>query len=133
MKTKTLIAKPKPGTTMRYGTRRLQAGEIFEASERDANLLTRIGRAEYALGGRAPAKIPAMPAALKAHVMRATSGAATADTAPAEPDERQALRAEYEAATGRRPYWGWDAGMLRAKIADAGAAASNVDEAGAAE
>lgn len=39
---------------------------------------------------------------------------------PAEPaNETAALRAEYEAIVGRRPFMGWGADKLREKIAEA--------------
>ncbi|APZ53130.1 hypothetical protein [Salipiger abyssi] len=34
------------------------------------------------------------------------------------PDEMAALRAEYEAVIGKRPFYGWDAETLRAKISE---------------
>lgn len=43
-----------------------------------------------------------------------------ADDAPdPEPDDLTELRAEYERAVGKRPFHGWDAETLRAKIAEA--------------
>lgn len=36
-----------------------------------------------------------------------------------EPDEMSVLRAEYEAVVGRRPFMGWDAETLTARIAAA--------------
>jgi len=39
-----------------------------------------------------------------------------------QPDETAALRADYERIVGKRPFMGWDAEMLRAKIAEARAA-----------
>lgn len=36
-----------------------------------------------------------------------------------QPDDLAALRAEYQNAVGKRPYMGWDAEVLRLKIAAA--------------
>lgn len=96
---------------LRYGTRRLMAGDPFEARhDRDARLLIGIGKARYATRVTvaadeppvwAPASVStAMPAPAAAHV-----------------DERPALRAEYEAKFGKKPFMGWDAAALREKLA----------------
>lgn len=45
---------------------------------------------------------------------------AAADPAPSLEDEMRALREEYEAVMGKRPFMGWDAETLRWKIAAAG-------------
>lgn len=43
-----------------------------------------------------------------------------AATAPkAKPDDLKALRDEYQDKVGKRPYHGWDAATLKAKIAEA--------------
>ncbi len=75
---------------MTYGTRRLKAGDEFVASRRDARLLAAIGRAEYST------------AAMKS-----------------EEDELQKLRAAYQEKIGKRPYHGWDADTIKAKMAEA--------------
>lgn len=36
-----------------------------------------------------------------------------------ERDEMTELRQEYERVVGKRPYWGWDADELRARMAEA--------------
>lgn len=80
---------------MRYGTRMLKAGDAFEANDRSqARLLTALGRASA--GQVEPAPEPAAP-----------------------DDELTALRAEYQAAVGKRAYHGWDAATLREKISAA--------------
>lgn len=72
---------------MTYNTRRLVAGDVFEAvSARDARLLRAIRKADP-------------------HVE------------PIAPDEAAALRAEYEKTFGKKPFMGWDADTLRQKIA----------------
>lgn len=101
MKVRLIAAKP-----MRYGTRRLVAGEDFEAKERDANLLVRLKRATP--WERAKADIPPIPKALKAAVTPQPEG---------EVDERAALRAEYQEKFGKRAFPGWSADELRAKLA----------------
>lgn len=44
---------------------------------------------------------------------------AAAGPAPSLEDEMRALREEYEAVMGKRPYWGWDADELRERMAEA--------------
>jgi hypothetical protein len=134
---KLLIAK----RTMKYATRRLSAGDTFEAKDRDANVLTRIGRAEYAPIERKPAKLPPMPESLRDRAMagkvRDPDGKPPSEAAPRDPldqdgdghkggspkpepsEDLSDLRARYTEATGKRPFGGWGADMLRAKIADA--------------
>jgi hypothetical protein len=84
--------------SMTYGTRRLMAGEEFEASRSHARLLVALGRAEY--GTRA---IPQYPPPAKK---------------PAG-DDLAALRAQYQETVGKRAFHGWDADTLKAKIAAA--------------
>lgn len=80
-----------------YRTRRLVAGDLFEARPRDARLLVAIGKARDAAVGAQPVRKPA-PAA---------------NTAVAP------LRAEYERVVGKKPFNGWDAATLQEKIAAA--------------
>lgn len=80
--------------SLTYATRRFKAGDEFEAKPRDARLLIAIGKAKAV---REVSKI-----------------------APPPPEVTlAALRAEYELVIGRRPFMGWGADMLRAKISDA--------------
>lgn len=81
---------------LRYGTRRLQAEDGFQAPARDARLLVAIGKARYA-----------------------TENATAAEALPPVADDLPALRQTYQTKTGRRPFMGWDAATLRAKIAEA--------------
>lgn len=77
-----------------YATRRLLPEDPFTARTRgDARALEALGKARYA-------------------------------TRPAEPGftdeaERPALRQKYEQALGKKPFAGWNAETLRAKIAEA--------------
>jgi hypothetical protein len=87
---------------MRYATRRLLPGDVFEASNRDARLLVALKKASVHY---APAYQPPPPAA--------------APAVAHEADELKAARAEYEAAIGRKPFHGWGVEQLRAKIAEA--------------
>jgi hypothetical protein len=43
------------------------------------------------------------------------------DAAADQADAMASLRVEYERALGKKPFMGWDAETLKAKIADAGA------------
>lgn len=83
---------------VRYAQRRYLPGDAFDASEKDAKLLTAIGRASY---GKKPNKTD-LPEPKPA----------------AERDEMAELRTEYEDKIGRRPYMGWNADMLREKMAE---------------
>ena len=80
--------------SLRYGTRRLMAEDGFQARSRDARLLVAIGKARYA-----------------------TEDAKAADDPPL--DDLASLRAEYQVKVGKKPFMGWDADTLRAKIAEA--------------
>ena len=79
---------------MMYGTRRLVAGDEFEATRAHARVLSAIGKARAA---KAAPKPPAVP----------------------EHDEMTLLRAEYERVVGKRPFMGWDEAKMREKIAEA--------------
>lgn len=65
---------------MRYGTRRLQPGEAFEANDRDARLLLRIKRASEA--PRPPVEIPPIPKTL---VEKLSTPAVPTPTTPVAP------------------------------------------------
>ena len=86
--------------TMKYAGRRLQVGESFEASKRDARALIAVGKAKAA---------DAVP---KRHEYQ-TRVMTAADS------EIAALRTEYMRVHGKRPFNGWDAEALRGKIAAA--------------
>lgn len=77
---------------LRYGTRRMVADTAFTASKRDARLLVAIGKARYATEN------------------------ATASDGP--PVDIAALRSAYTAKFGKKPFAGWDAETLQAKIAE---------------
>ncbi len=79
--------------SMTYATRRLKADVQFSARPRDARLLVAIGKARYA--------------------------DTAAIAAESDEDELTTLRAAYQDKTGKRPFHGWDADALRAKIAEA--------------
>lgn len=93
---------------MRYGTRHLVAGERFDCKPRDATLLTKLKRAKEF--EREKAEIPPLPETLKS---------AVAPQSVPQTDERAALRAEYEAKFGKRPYMGWSADELQKRLDDA--------------
>lgn len=100
-----MIAK----TAFPYASRRLLAGDTFQARGRsDARVLVALGRAEYAVKG---ASASAMP----------TPAAQDADPPPpggtADPSVAT-LRAQYEELFGKKPFNGWDAATLSAKISE---------------
>lgn len=80
-----------------YNTRRLSAGDVFQARPRDAKLLIAIKKAKTA-------GVKVQSVAPSAHVP--VSDAST-------------LRAEYARKFGKKPYMGWDAATLQAKLARA--------------
>lgn len=82
--------------TRRYGARALRAGDPFEARPAIGRVLVAIGHATLASG---------------------TYQTKVADTANG--DGITDLRAEYTAKIGKKPFHGWDAETLRAKIAEA--------------
>jgi hypothetical protein len=87
-----------------YGTRRLKAGDGFTAASRDADLLQRLGRARYA---------EADP------LDHDKGGKKGGSTAPKKADGLPELRKQYQEAVGKKPFAGWDAETLKAKIAEA--------------
>lgn len=97
------MIKMKATKALKYGTRRLAAGDDFEVKrKRDAKILSGIGKAELA------------PAAPPAPAPQATPP----KPAPAPvADDLAAVRAEYEDVLGKRPFFGWGIESLREKIA----------------
>lgn len=85
---------------LRYATRQLKAGDGFVAPRRDARILAALGRAEY--GTR---------------VVEAVNEPKKAK-APAD-DGMKALREEYQRVVGKKPFGGWDAETIKAKMAEA--------------
>lgn len=75
-----------------YNTRRLLPGDTFTAlSDRDAKTLVTLGKATRV----------------------------SATSSPDAAEDIKALRAEYTALTGKKPFGGWSADDLRQKIATA--------------
>lgn len=92
---------------MRYGTRRLLAGDTFECERRHVKAL--IATKRCTAYDRPLTNIPPIPEQVKAKVAPIASG---------EQDATTALRAEYQAKFGKRAYHGWDAEELRRRISD---------------
>jgi hypothetical protein len=86
------------GRPLRYRTRHLKPGDTFSCVDLLAKVYIRKGAA-----------VPYAPPAARPTPPR-----------PEEADERVALRAEYFAKVGKRPFYGWDADTLRQKIAEGG-------------
>jgi hypothetical protein len=89
-----------------YRTRMLSAGDPVTLGGGDARLFEKHGWAEEA---KRRARRPQLD-----HDKDGNEGGSAS---PAE--DMTALRAEYEAKLGKRPFNGWDAAALRQKIADA--------------
>ena len=84
---------------MTYDTRRLKAGDEFQVSKRDGDLLVKLGRAKVVPESLAQ-PTPQQP------------------LAPTQPDPLATARAEYEAIVGKRAFHGWDETELRRRIAE---------------
>jgi hypothetical protein len=109
-----------------YNTRRLLAGDHFEAKPAHGRLLIAVKRAREQ---REPGKISALPKAIaekvKPQVAKAEPPAEViakpveVTSEPAAVEDLAPLREEYQAKVGKRPFMGWDAETLRAKMAEA--------------
>jgi len=91
--------------SLKYNTRRLLPGDEFEVEKpRDARLLLatkRVRKVEAAPSVDLPTPVPTP----------------VVEAATPAPEDLAAIRAEYEAAVGRKPFHGWNAETLREKIA----------------
>jgi hypothetical protein len=96
---------------MKYGTRRLEAGDVFDAKDRDARVLLATKKVAKV---RAAAELAPPPPALAQAIQQSFPG-----TAPAPDPDLAAARAEYRAALGRAPWHRWTAAELRERIAEA--------------
>jgi hypothetical protein len=117
-KRESAMVKLRAVKNLSYNTRRLLAGEEFEANDRDAKILIGIKKARAV---RQPAAVPPPPPAVAAKI-----AAAVAPPAPpsdqgekinASTDDLAAARAAYREAFGKAPFHTWDAATLREKIA----------------
>lgn len=97
-----------------YNTRRLEAGDVFEADRKFARVLIAQKRAREFSGEVArPAPEPEPAPADNDRASEAGS-----EESPAEPaSEINELRTEYERVVGKRPFNGWDAATLRERMA----------------
>ena len=98
-----------------YATRRLQAGDAFDADPRHAGVLTTLGKARNA--DDAPPELPVARSApsVEAPAKRTRTSAAEMDS----------LRAEYKRATGEDAPQGWPAARLRKHLAGIDASDAN--------
>lgn len=98
----------------RYATRQLRAGEHFSTkTERDARILIATGRAKLD-EARAKTHLPPPPVEIVEKVR------STVASRPMPTETMEELRARYHEVFGKRPFMGWDAETLKAKIAEAG-------------
>lgn len=93
---------------LRYATRRMVAGDEFEANNRDARLLVAIGKARLVRAVAAPP--PAVARKAKKTAPAASDG---------DKDELAKLRAEYAELLGKKPFAGWKADELQRRIDEA--------------
>lgn len=130
-----MLIATKPFT---YATRRLKAGDAFEPRNRsDRRLLLAMRRAKRDDGDEDPKprhrgaskgkhsgpSTPPVPSPAPAPAPTPSTTPTPTPTPPPTPtpavDERVALRQQYLAKTGKKPFAGWDADTLRQKIAAA--------------
>lgn len=113
MKTLRVIKKP-----LRYphgyNTRMMMPGETFQARKPlDERLLLATKRVEVT---RPTVVLPPPPPALLSQFDHDKNGHPGGSKAPPHTDELKALREEYEAKMGKRPFMGWDTATLREKM-----------------
>lgn len=107
---------------MRYGTRRLKAGDVFQARQGHAKYFSLKKRADYVDEGREKALLPPIPETLRNRAMAGKfdhdgDGKPGGSPKVDNTDEVRALRAEYTEKMGKRPFSGWDADELRRRMA----------------
>lgn len=108
---------------LKYMTRMMVPGEVFEADKRYVPALLATKKAELV---REPAAVPPPPPAVAAKIAAAVAPvAAPAPAAPQVDDDLLKARAEYREAFGRMAFHGWDAATLREKIAAAKSSTDN--------
>lgn len=90
----------------RYGTRMLTAGEPLTVSGPSARLFTKLGWASDKKPRRAKPQLD--------HDHNGSAGGSQKQAG----DDVAPLRQEYQAKFGKKPFNGWDAATLRAKIAE---------------
>jgi len=94
--------------SLKCNTRRLLPGDEFEVEKpRDARLLLATKRVRKVEAARVEPPAPALTPV----------SAPVVEVAAPAPEDLAAIRAEYEAAVGRKPFHGWNAETLREKIA----------------
>lgn len=96
---------------LRYATRRMMAGDEFEANNRDARVLVAIGKARHA---RVPGSIEAPPAAVAQKAQKAAAKAPAGNK-----DALNKLRADYQTLVGKKPFAGWKEDELQRRIDEA--------------
>jgi len=115
---------------MTYNTRRLKAGDEFETSRRDGDLLVKLGKAQHVPNALArsafvppkPPVVTPMPPVAQQPQTPAPAAIVTPESEASEStpstDTLATVRAEYEAAVGKRAFHGWDEAELRRRIAE---------------
>ena len=107
-----------------YRTRRLKAGDPFEASEGDARLFRAVRLADYAADYAPADPSPGLPAAENSGaaaneraIEEAVEAISSFEPPSTDADPPADLRADYEALTGGPPDRRWGEARLRAEIA----------------
>lgn len=89
----------------RYGTRRLQAGDTFDARRGDVAALIAMGNARRSEGAVSTPRTAPKPEPK------------VAPSATAQVNELEVLRAQYALLAGRRPHNFWKVDKIRAELA----------------
>lgn len=115
-----IVTKP-----LTYATRHMVAGDSFEAPAKHGDLLVAIKKARHPtddelqkLHNRSGLAAPPKSVIDKAREAAPPAKEPAATPAAPEIDERAALREQYAAALGKKPFPGWDADELRRRIAE---------------
>jgi hypothetical protein len=111
---------------MTYNTRRLKAGDEFETSRRDGDILVKLGKAQHVPNALArtafvpppppvvrqpTTPVPPVPAAIVTPESEASESTPSTDTLAA-------VRAEYQTVVGKRAWHEWDEAELRRRMAE---------------
>lgn len=116
-----VLKAPAGQSSLRYKTRRLLPGDVFEIDDSlDGRVWSGILLAKrHIIPHREPGKIASPPKRLLSQLDHDGNGEPGGSKSAPASDDLATLRTEYHAKIGKRPFNGWDADTLRAKIGEA--------------
>lgn len=116
-----VVKVPAGHASLKYRTRRLLPGDVFEIDDsKDGRLWSALLLAKRQIvPHREPGKIAPPPEKVLKQLDHDQNGKAGGSKPAPASDDLAALRAEYQAKIGKRPFPGWGADVLRTKIAEA--------------